>query len=74
MKTLILILALNMPPLGYTDDCLARLFEVLRIIDVRVRGGQYDEQQRLDATRRALLAYIECKGRPTSTPTSPRPD
>ncbi len=73
MKILTIMLALSMPPIGYTDNCLARLFEVLRQIDVRVRGGQYDEQQRLDATRRALLAYIECKGRP-SMPTSPRPD
>ena len=72
MKTLALIVALMLPPNGRVDVCLARLYEVLRQIDVRVRGGQYDEQQRLDATRRALLAYIECRA--GSVPvTSPKP-
>jgi hypothetical protein len=74
MKTLILVLALFLPPTGYTDDCLARLFETLRQIDVRVRSGQFDEPQRYAATRRALIAYLMCKGVWTDTPTSPRPD
>ena len=72
MKTLALILALSMPPNGRVDHCLARLFEVLRQIDVRVRGGQYDEKQRLDATRRALMAFLECRG--FDLPTSPKPN
>lgn len=71
MKTLALIVALSMPPNGRVDDCLARLFEVLRQIDARVRGGGYNEQQRLDATRRALVAFLECRG--FSFPTSPYP-
>ena len=74
MKTLILILALNLPPNGRVDDCLARLYETLRQIDVRVRGGQYDEPQRYRATREALIAYLMCKGVWQQAPTSPRPD
>lgn len=73
MKTLALIVVMLMPPNGRVDSCLARLYEVLRQIDARVRGGQYDEQQRLDATRRALLAFIECRSGLVPV-TSPNPN
>lgn len=72
MKTLMIVLALMLPPNGRTDDCLARLWERLRQIDVRVAGGQYDEQQRQFHTRQALLAYLECRGYPAQR-TSPNP-
>jgi len=74
VKTLILFLALNLPPNGRIDDCLAQLYETLRQIDVRVAGGQYDEPQRYRATRAALIAYLMCKGVWQQTPTSPRLD
>jgi len=72
VKTLALIVVMLMPPNGRVDDCLARLFERLRQIDVRVRNG-WTEQQRLDATRRALMAFIECRGYNVPT-TSPNPN
>jgi hypothetical protein len=61
------------PPEWRTDLCWSRFWEAIRQIDVRVRGGQYDEAQRLAATRRALLAYLECKGFPAQA-TSPNPN
>lgn len=71
MKTLALIVVMLMPPNGTVDHCLANLFERLRQIDIRVRNG-WNEQQRLDATRRALWAFLECRG--YNLPVSPNPN
>ena len=73
MKTLIIVLALFLPPNGRVDNCLANLFEALRHIDIRVASGQYDEPQRYAATRRALIAYLICKGVWKDASTSPNP-
>lgn len=72
MKTLALIIALYLPPYGKTDHCWAQFWEEIRMIDIRVRGG-WTEQQRLDATRRALMAFIECRGLQVPV-TSPNPN
>ena len=72
MKTLALIVVMLMPPNGTVDNCLARLFRRLDEIRLRVDRGGWTEQQRLDATRRALMAFLECRG--FDLPTSPNPN
>jgi len=72
MKTLVIVLALFLPPNGTVDNCLARLFERIRQIDARVAGGQYNEVQRQFHTRQALLAFLECRGYPAQK-VSPNP-
>lgn len=73
MKTFALIVVMLMPPNGRVDDCLARLFRRLDEIRIRVERGGWTEQQRLDATRRALMAFIECRGLQVPV-TSPNPN
>jgi len=75
MLTLTIVLALLMPPPEWrTDDCWYKLFRRLDEIRVRVDRGGWTEQQRLDATRRALLAYMECNGMMKNTSPNPNPD
>jgi len=74
MLTLTIVLALLMPPPEWrTDDCWYKLFRRLDEIRVRVDRGGWTEQQRLDATRLALLAYMECRGMKNTSP-NPNPD